>query len=60
MATREQVLAAVLRATGNPVSGVMRDAVDDIVDAVVALDEPEAKSFSPVKETRVVRPGEVR
>ena len=60
MATREEIKKALLKVAGDPVSGVVRDLVDEMADAVVALDVVEAKQFKPVAETRVTAPREVR
>lgn len=49
---REQIKSAVLKATGNPESGVIRDFLDEIVEEVFKIDQPEIKKFDPVKETR--------
>jgi len=50
---KEDIKSAILKATGNPESGVIVDSVNAIADAIWNIDHPEVKSFSPVKETRV-------
>lgn len=57
---KAKIKAALLKVAGNPESGVVADLVDAMAQAVVDLDKPEAKSFTPVEETRVVKPVEKR
>jgi hypothetical protein len=51
MATKEQIVAAILEVAGNP--GQVRDLAEAFADAVVAID-------TPVKEVRVVEVKETR
>ena len=65
MATKDEIKAAILKAAGNPESGVGFKNVDAWAEAVVALDAPtksakaEEKS-APAKETRVIASDETR
>lgn len=65
MATKDEIKAAILKAAGNPESGVVFKNVDAWAEAVVALDAPtkpakaEEKS-APAKETRVIASDETR
>lgn len=59
--TREEIKRAILAATGNPESGVIKDNLNTMADAILkALEPEEVKSFQPVKETRIVRSSETR
>jgi hypothetical protein len=59
--TREEIKKAILAATGNPESGVIKDNLNTMADAILkALEPEEVKSFQPVKETRIVRSSETR
>jgi hypothetical protein len=60
MASAEQIRQAILKVAGNPENGVIKDLASAMADAIVALDEPEVKSYSPVKETRVIGAPETR
>lgn len=55
MATREQIIKAILDAAGNPDVGIIKDLASTFADAVVAIDQPPV-----VKETRVQKPEETR
>jgi hypothetical protein len=57
MATKEQIKAALLKAAGNPETGVIADMADQLAEAVAGLEE---KSSTPAKEVRVVEPKEIR
>ncbi len=60
---REQVKKKILDAVGNPVSGVLADNIDIIVDAVVGRDDSKTRKESdpaPTKETRVIEASEKR
>lgn len=57
---KEDIKSAILKATGNPESGVVVEFVDAMTDAVWNIDHPEVKSFTPVKETRVQEVTETR
>ena len=66
MATKAEIKAAILKAAGNPESGVVFKNVDTWAEAIVALDAPtksaekvEEKS-KPVKETRTLSADETR
>jgi len=50
---KRAIKIAILKVAGNPESGAIADLADEMAEAIVKLDEPEAKSFSPVKETRI-------
>jgi hypothetical protein len=60
----EKVKKAYLAVLGNPESGIFVDFADVISEAIVAEccadNQPEAKSFSPVIETRVEKITETR
>lgn len=60
MANRQQIVSTILKVAGNPENGVIKDLAGPIADAIVALDEPEVKSYDPVKETRVTKAQEKR
>lgn len=55
----EDVKKAYLAVLGNPQSGVFVEFADSICEAIVA-DCSEAKSFSPVTETRIEKITETR
>lgn len=57
MATKEEIKAALLKAAGNPETGVIADMADAMADAVAGLEE---KSSTPAKEVRVVESKEIR
>jgi hypothetical protein len=57
---KAKIKAALLAAAGNPESGVIADLVDTMAQAVIDIDKPEVKSYSPVEETRVVKVTEKR
>ena len=57
---KAKIKAALLAAAGNPESGVIADLVDTMAQAVIDIDKPEDKSYSPVEETRVVKVTEKR
>ena len=50
---KEDIKSAILKATGNPESGSIVDALDVITEAIWNIEHPEVKSFSPVTETRI-------
>ena len=52
MATKDQIKAALLKAAGNPSTGIIRDLADDFAQAVWELDNTNANN--PAKEVRVV------
>ena len=58
MATKDDIKAAILKAAGNPSTGVVAELADDLAKAVWELDN--ANSFNPVKEARVVKSKETR
>ena len=63
MPTRDEIHDAILSATGNPDTGVVRDVTPLIVDAVDALCNPgpaKGKGTGPQAETRVVEAQETR
>jgi hypothetical protein len=57
MATKEQIKDAILKAAGNPESGVIADMADQFAEAVLGLEE---KASTPAKEVRVVESKEIR
>jgi hypothetical protein len=57
MATKQEIKAAILKAAGNPESGIIADMADEFAEAVLGLEE---KSSTPAKEVRVVEPKEIR
>jgi hypothetical protein len=57
MATKEQIKDAILKAAGNPETGIIADMADQFAEAVLGLEE---KSSTPAKEVRVVEPKEIR
>jgi hypothetical protein len=58
MATKDQIKAALLKAAGNPSTGIIRDLADDFAQAVWELDNTNANN--PAKEVRVVDAKETR
>ena len=54
MATGEQIKRAILKVAGNPSSGVIPALVDEMVAAIVALDDEATR------ETRVIKAAELR
>jgi hypothetical protein len=57
MATKQEIKAAILKAAGNPQSGIIADMADEFAEAVLGLDE---KNSTPAKEVRVVESKEIR
>lgn len=57
MATKEQIIDAILTVAGNPAIGEIKDLAGDFADAIVALDTPVGKE---AKEVRVVKAEETR
>jgi hypothetical protein len=55
MATKEQIKKAILDASGNPDTGIVRDNVDAWAEAVWLLDNPKSE-----KEIRVIESKETR
>lgn len=62
MATKEQIVAAILEVAGNPESGPIPALAEKWADAIVGLDLPavETASDRPAKETRITKPEETR
>jgi len=62
MATKEQIVAAILEVAGNPESGPIPALAAQWADAIVGLDTvtPEVASERPAKETRITKPEETR
>lgn len=56
MATKEQIVDAILTVAGNPAVGEIKDMAGDFADAIIALDAPVKET----KETRVVKAEETR
>ena len=57
MATKQEIIDAILSVAGNPATGVIKDLAGDFADAIVSLDTPVGKD---AKETRVVKVEETR
>jgi hypothetical protein len=55
MATQEEIKKAILEASGNPDTGVVRENVDLWAEAVWLLDNPKSQ-----KETRIIEAKETR
>jgi hypothetical protein len=55
MATKAQIVKAILEAANNPIVGAIVENVDALAEAVYLLDNP-----APTVETRVVVPDETR
>jgi hypothetical protein len=53
MATKEQIIAAILEIAGNPAVGEVKDLSEAFADAIIAID-------TPAKEVRVVEIKETR
>jgi hypothetical protein len=62
MATKEQIVAAILEVAGHPESGPIPALAEQWADAIVGLDTatPEVASERPAKETRITKPEETR
>jgi hypothetical protein len=58
MATKDEIKAALLKAAGNPSTGIIRDLADDFAQAVWELDN--TNSINPAKEVRVIDSKETR
>jgi len=56
MATKEQIVDAILTVAGNPAAGEIKDLADAFADAIISLDAPAKE----VKEQRVVKAEETR
>jgi hypothetical protein len=58
---KEDIKKVILKATGNPESGAIKDNADRISEAIYSeFFQEEVKSFSPEKEVRVVKASETR
>lgn len=58
---KERIKRAILQATGNPETGVIRDNLNVIADAVLKVySQEDTKKFEPAKETRVREVKETR
>jgi hypothetical protein len=57
MATKEQIIEAILKVAGEPSVGVIKDLAEDFADAIISLDAPAQKE---TKEVRVVKAEETR
>lgn len=60
MATRAEIETAILESMGNPDTGVIRDNLGTMMDAVMRVLNPVEVSFKDEKETRVVKADESR
>jgi hypothetical protein len=58
MASKDEIKAALLKAAGNPSTGIIRDLADDFAQAVWELDN--TNSINPAKEVRVIDSKETR
>jgi hypothetical protein len=54
MATREQIIDAILKVAGHPSVGVLRDLAPVMADEIIAIDEPATRASKSV-ETRETR-----
>ena len=54
MATREQIIQAILRVAAHPSVGVLRDLAPEMADEILAIDEPTTRASKSV-ETRETR-----
>jgi hypothetical protein len=52
---KDQIREAILKATGYPDNGAIKESLEAMVNAVAAIDAPEE-----VRETRVTGPAETR
>jgi hypothetical protein len=58
---KERIKRAILQATGNPESGIIRDNLNTMAEAVLKVYmQEETKNFTPQKETRVKEIKETR
>lgn len=57
MATKQQIIDAILTTAGNPTAGVIVEWAEAFADAIVSLDAPSGKT---AKEVRVVQAEETR
>jgi hypothetical protein len=57
MATKEQIIEAILKVAGDPAVGAIKDLAEDFADAIISLDAPAQKE---TKEARVVKAEETR
>jgi|LakMenEpi03Aug12_release.lakeMendotaPanAssembly.Ray.scaffolds.fasta_scaffold220451_2 hypothetical protein len=58
---KEEIKSALLKAAGNPESGVIVEYAEKMAEAILLLSEPEeTNNFNPVKETRITPPAEAR
>jgi hypothetical protein len=53
MATKEQIIKAILDTAGNPAAGEIKDLSEVMADAIIAID-------TPAKEVRLVKTEETR
>lgn len=62
MATKAQIVAAILEVAGNPESGPIFEYAEKWADAIVGLDTvtSEVAYAGPAKETRITKPEETR
>jgi hypothetical protein len=58
MASKDEIKAALLKAAGNPSTGIIKDLADDFAQAVWELDN--TNSINPAKEVRVIDSKETR
>lgn len=56
---KAEIKKRILNKLGNPSSGAIVQHIDDIVDAVVGIDESSSK-VKPAKETRTIEATETR
>ena len=58
---KQQIKDAILKAAGNPESGVIADFADAMAEAVANINKPiETKKFNPIAETRITEISETR
>lgn len=53
MATKNQIIDAILETAGKPDTGIIKELAEAFADAIIAID-------APIKETRVDAPKETR
>jgi hypothetical protein len=58
MASKDEIKAALLKAAGNPSTGIIKDLADAFAQAVWELDN--TNSINPAKEVRVIDSKETR
>lgn len=57
MATKDEIIAAIMAVAGNPEVGAVKELASEFADAIIALDNPLSKD---AKEVRIVKAEETR